>query len=289
MQGLSKVVPVESRVEMVKLLYEAGIDDIEVGSMVNPNRLPTMANSGEVYLALREMHPHARFSLLVMNERGMEEAKRVGAEHINIVLSANQGFNHKNLGKNMHECMMMYEEMLKDTPREKVRAYVSCAFTDLEPGESRMECLSWANMVASTVVLADTDGSADSVSLADGIRLSRAADIHDLALHLHFTYRRPPGYIDALLDLAYAMGVSEFDSSIAGLGGCPYVDGSGGNLSTEDLISWALKNGHDIGNINLRSLTRASRYVRNATSDRRRFFPIRSWSEARTLLKSIWD
>ena len=254
--------------------------------MVNPNRLPTMANSGEVYLALREMHPHARFSLLVMNERGMEEAKRVGAEHINIVLSANQEFNHKNLGKNMHECMMMYEEILRDTPRDKVRAYVSCAFTDLE---SRMECLSWANMVASTVVLADTDGSADSVSLADGIRLSRAADIHDLALHLHFTYRRPPGYIDALLDLAYAMGVSEFDSSIAGLGGCPYVDGSGGNLSTEDLISWALKNGHDIGNINLRSLTRASRYVRNATSDRRRFFPIRSWSEARTLLKSIWD
>jgi len=288
LQGLPKIISVEDRVKMVSLLHDAGIDSIEVGSMVNPNRLPTMANSAEVYETLSEMHPDARYSLLVMNERGMKDALQAKVKDVNIVLSPVQRFNHHNLGKDMHDSMMMYEEMLKDIPRHNVRAYVSCAFTELNPGESIAECLSWANMIASTVVLADTDGTVDTMSLADSIRLSQTLGIDNLALHFHLSHTRPQTHIDTFLSLAYAMGVKEFDSSIAGLGGCPYVDGSGSNLSTEVLVSWALKNGHDIGDINLRSLTRASRFVRNLVSDRRRFFPVTSWAEARILMKSIW-
>ena len=223
LQALEWPISLQQKVKLISLLHEAGLHDIEVGSFVHPDVIPNMADSGPLFEIVSSINPD--FSVLVPNLKGFERARTVGARKFNIFLSPDEQFNHRNLGCNLEAALDEYRAMLVDVAREDVRVYVSMAFAC--PVEKLEECVSHIEDLGSTIVLSDTDGRASPDSLRQGIGTVRRSEV---AIHLH------QGTDDARMEnnltMAFDCGVRQFDSSIGGLGGCPFVVGSRGNLAT---------------------------------------------------------
>jgi len=247
LQNLPHVVPVDDRIDLIKMLSRAGLKDIEAASFVNPRAVPSMAGAAKVMRGCQGID--ARLSALVPNARGLHDAMDAGVEYFNIFLSGSETFNHRNLGKNLRQASSNYYEMLEvnEIPLSKVRVYVSLAFsTEFEKVENAIH---EAQQLGFKIVLGDTDGTATP----DRVRqvIGMVEDEDRVALHLHYgedkcseaTQKR----MDENLTVAYECGVREFDASISGLGGCPFVRDSHGNLDTLDLIRWAEQEGLDCG------------------------------------------
>ena len=247
LQNLPHTVSVGDRIRLVKMLSEAGLKDIEAASFVNPRTVPTMAGAAKVMRGCRDVD--ARLSALVPNARGLHDAIDADTEYFNLFLSGSEVFNQRNLGKTLQQAYEDYDHMLEvnEIPRRNVRTYVSLAFsTDLEKVESAIVD---AGHLGYKVGLCDTDGTAtpDQVKQVIGM----VEDEDRVALHLHYGEDKcsdeSRARMDANLTVAYECGVREFDASISGLGGCPFVRDSHGNLDTLDLIRWADQEGLDCG------------------------------------------
>lgn len=247
LQALSHVVPVEQRRELIHRLYMAGLDNIEEVSFPNPKVLPQMADGEEVF--------SGRGSALVMNARGMQRAKACGVEKINVVFSPCEAFNIKNMRATRDEIVLRYRIFMQGVPKENVRVYLSMAFGSPESGlvsENTMRsCLRDAKMFGNTVVFADTVGGGAPHELPWMVEMAHDEGLK-VALHLH--HRDNEARALMLVRKALLEGVTEFDSSIGGLGGCPFAKGSGANLSTETLVNhlhaWGFKTGIDTGLLN---------------------------------------
>lgn len=237
LQSLSHAVPVSQRVELIHRLAEAGLKDIEAGSFVNPRRVPTMADTGEVFR--RCANVDARLSALVPNARGMQDAQAAGAERFNVFFSADEEFNLLNLGKTREQAVEDFAVMLFGVPKEHVRVYVSLAFSS--PLDEVADAVADAETLGGTVVLCDTEGRASPDSMRQVTALSHGPT----AIHLHHGARHERMFEN--LAVAYDTGIREFDASIGGLGGCPFVPGSRGNLDTGELVAWGLREGLDCG------------------------------------------
>jgi isopropylmalate/homocitrate/citramalate synthase len=187
-------------------------------------------------------------SVLVMNKRGYERAKSVGAKKINIVFSPCEEFNKRNLGKTRDELYEEYSSFMGEVDKEDVRVYLSMAFGSPYGGavnfDLMKECIDDAKMFGNTVVFADTVGVGSTEEVAIYANMALGANMTP-ALHLHHT-----GDEERAIDLVYAginHGIREFDSSIGGLGGCPFAEESGANLSTETLVRYLNGWGCDTG------------------------------------------
>lgn len=246
LQSIKKIIPVEMKRKLISSLYSAGFEEIEEISFANPKLLPQMADAEEVYM---------KGSALVMNKKGYDRAKKLGVNKINIVFSPCEEFNMKNMGKTRSEIVLMYKTFMDKVPKENVRVYISMAFGSPYSGEfSRRQiesCVRDAKMFGTTVVFCDTVGI--------GIRqdIEMFADIAKQfgvtpALHLHHRSREEPAI--SLVRAALFHGIFEFDSSLTGLGGCPFAELSGENLSTQTLIRHLEAWGFDCG-ISSESLT----------------------------------
>ena len=251
LQNLSCVVPVSLRVELIHRLAEAGLKDIEAGSFVSPKRVPTMADTGEVFR--RCANVDARLSALVPNARGMQDACDAGATHFNVFFSADEDFNQRNLGKIRREVVREFRAMLHDVSKDCVRVYISLAFSS--PFNEVSDAIADAEALGGTVVLCDTKGAASP----DTIRQVTSLSCGPTAIHLHYGALRERMFDN--LAVAYDAGIREFDASIGGLGGCPFVPGSRGNLDTSELIAWGIREGLDCG-IELEALEPARLLVR---------------------------
>jgi len=227
------------KVKMINELHSAGINNIEVGSFVHPRYVPNMANSDDVFKNI--LHLKGNFSVLIPNERGFVRAKSVGAKKFNVCLSPSESFNKNNFNSSLNDLLASYRSMLYGIDKDNIRVYISNAFgcpIDGQCDDKRMRMvLEQCALLGSTVVLSDTSGLATKesiehvMSLTDGIFTT-------WAIHLHHNDNG-----DSLIpnvEAAYQHGIREFDSSIGGLGGCPFAPGSGANLATEDLLSWAI-------------------------------------------------
>ena len=247
LQNLPHAVSVDDRITLIKMLSNAGLRDIEAASFVNPRVVPTMAGASKVMLGCGDLN--ARLSALVPNARGLHDAIEAGAQHFNIFLSGSETFNYRNLGKNLRQASEDYDHMLEvnEIPRNKVRVYVSLAFsTDLEKVEA---AIYEAEKLGYKIVLSDTDGTATPDKIRQVVGL--VSDESRVALHLHYGEDKCSDEtrekMDNNLTVAYECGVREFDASISGLGGCPFVRDSHGNLDTLDLIRWADQEGLNCG------------------------------------------
>jgi len=169
----------------------------------------------------------------------MQDARGAGVQQFNIFFSADEDFNMRNLGCYRDEAVAVYADMLSGVPTSQVRVYVSLAF--VPPLDDVAEAVADATALGGTVVLCDTDGRASPDSIRQVVGLSRGKT----ALHLHYGAVRRRMFDN--LTVAYEVGVREFDASIAGLGGCPFVAGSRGNLSTSSLVAWGQQEGLDCG------------------------------------------
>lgn len=256
---------VAQKLRFIEGLINAGLRDIEVGSFVSPKWIPQMAATAEVIQALPK-RDDLRFWALVPNSRGLQSAVECGATHIAVFVSSSESHNRKNLNRTIQESL----DELRDVTRQArdagmtIRAYVSTVFGCPYEGEIAMERVlditgQLLAMGAYQVSLGDTTGMGTPYQVKS--RLEAALDAYGsekLALHLHDT--RGLGLANALVGLE--VGMQTFDTSVGGMGGCPYAPGASGNLGTEDLVHMLHASGVETG-IDLDKLLGVSRMLEN--------------------------
>ncbi len=236
-QSIPHKIDSDDKLALLDSLCKLGLTHLEVASFVHPKKVPNMADSEYIYSIAKDKAPVV--SGLVMNQRGFQRSQVVGMDKVNIVFSPDEVFNRNNLGMTMRECIYQYGEMLSGFDRKDIRVYISMAFD--VPLNDLLIAFKIASAMGDTVVLSDTNGKAVPASIEEVISMVTPYS-KNLALHLH--------YCDNLMSnvsVGYRMGVREFDSSIGGLGGCPFVLDSGSNLATEDLIKWCHDHKIDCG------------------------------------------
>lgn len=250
LQSRDTIVPTSTKVELIEEIANAGIRKIEVGSLVNPEKVPNMADSDVLFKQLPHLQYDCELAMLVPNKQGVDRAKKIGVENFNVFFSPSESFNMNNHGRTASYVFTEYCTALDGVPKDNIRVYVSCIFgspyNESIPVEAIERCLRWADSLGGTIVLSDTIGNADPLSIRSIVNHANNMTITSkLALHLHHGKRRNRMFDN--LSAAFDCGIAQFDSSIGGMGGCPFVPGSGGNLSTEDLVKWANEEGLDCG------------------------------------------
>lgn len=230
---------VADRVRLIEGLIDAGLVVIEAGSFVSPKWVPQMAGSADVLSALGR-RDGIRFPMLVPNMKGFEAARDIGAEEIAIFASASESFSRKNINCSIDESFERFAPVL-DGAREagiRVRGYVSCVMGCPYEGEvARAAVVDVARRLYDIgcyeVSLGDTIGvGTPNVARALVKAVAQEIPMAAIALHEHNTYGQALANILACLE----EGVTVFDASVGGLGGCPYAKGATGNVATEELV-----------------------------------------------------
>jgi hydroxymethylglutaryl-CoA lyase len=243
LQAEKSVVPLQVKLELIDRLGEAGLTVIEATSFVSPRWVPQLADADELMLELRR-RPGVRYPVLVPNERGLARALAAGADDLAIFVSATESFAKRNLGTTLDGAIDMAVPVVAAARARgmPVRGYVSMCFGD--PWEGRVDLERPADVAArlveigcSTISLGDTIGVATAGQVAAVLDRVEAAGVgrDRIALHMHDTYGQALANVLAGLEA----GITEFDASAGGLGGCPYARSATGNLATEDLV-WML-------------------------------------------------
>ena len=250
LQNERVAVPTQAKVEMIERLADAGVTDIEIGSFVHPKWVPQMADTKEVARRMRRV-PGRRYWALVPNMRGLESAISVDIDHVAVFMSSSETHNRKNLNRAIDESLVIVSEVIKNALEENltVRAYISTVFGCPYEGDVDFgRVLSIADTLlgagVTQISLGDTTGMGTPLQVRDGCRRAlEAFGPEAVALHLHDT--RGLGLVNALQGLEAGMRI--FDTSMGGMGGCPYAPGAAGNLGTEDLLYMLHSLGYETG------------------------------------------
>jgi hydroxymethylglutaryl-CoA lyase len=264
LQAEKTVIPLKVKLEFIDRLGKAGLAVIEATSFVSARWVPQLADAEELMAGLRR-RPGARYPVLVPNERGFERAMAAGAGEVAIFVSATETFAKQNLGTTLDGAIEMAAPVVAASNARglPVRGYVSMCFGDpwegrVEPEQPAAVAARLAELGCATISLGDTIGVATPGQIAAVLDRVEAAGVprNGVALHLHDTYGQALANVLAGLEA----GVTEFDSSAGGLGGCPYAKSATGNLATEDLV-WMLEGlGIETG-VDLATLVETSRWL----------------------------
>lgn len=246
LQNEKTVVPIEIRIELARRLGQTGLKRLEVGSFVRAEKVPQMAGSKEVIAGIyhlqkqKQIPASMQFSALVPNEKGMADALESGVKEIAIFASATESFSRSNINCSIDESFERFKPVMALAKKNKikVRGYLSVCFVcPYEGPVSEKKVVELAKRLYKLgcyeISIGDTIGAADPSHVASLFKkLKRAVPVKKLAGHFHDTR----GTALANILTAYQIGVRVFDSSLGGLGGCPYAPGSSGNVATEDVI-----------------------------------------------------
>lgn len=240
----------DEKLELINALVAAGIKSIEATSFVSPKGVPQLADADLLFPKL-PCAEQVSYSALVPNARGFERALNAGVREIAVVLSATDTMNQRNINMSLDETRRACSEMIAVAGARGVRkkAYVAVAFTC--PFEGKV-----APALVIELATQMFDSGADEVVIADTIGAANPRDAHDLlgdcvkafgteriAAHFHDTR----GFALANAWAALSVGIRRFDTSIGGLGGCPFAPGAAGNLATEDFVLLAEQCGFETG------------------------------------------
>lgn len=242
LQNEPRPIPTESKIAFIDALSEAGYDEIEATAFVAPDRIPQLQDAEAVLQGIRR-RPGVTISALVPNERGMDRALTAGVDKIAVFTAASETFNQKNINATIAESIERFRPVVARAleARLAVRGYVSTAFWcpyegKIEPAQVVPVVKQLLDLGVEEISIGDTIGKgvpAEVHALLD--RLLDAAPQDAIAMHFHDTY----GTAVANAIAAYERGITIFDASAGGVGGCPYAPGASGNVATEDLL-WAL-------------------------------------------------
>lgn len=263
LQNESVTLDIATRVELVHGLANAGLQTIEAGSFVSPKWVPQMAGSDEVFKQLNTSH--ATYTALTPNMRGLERAIECNVKEIAVFAAASEAFSQKNINCSISESLEKFTAVTAKAQANNiaVRGYISCVSGcpyqgDVDPSKVSAVAQSLLDMGCYEISLGDTIGVAtpDSIEtlLSD---ILGTTEPEKLAVHLHDTY----GQAIANIRRSLTMGISIIDSSVAGLGGCPYAKGASGNVATEQVIQLLDELGIEHG-INVEKLNAISHYIR---------------------------
>lgn len=229
----------DDKIALVDALVEAGLKHVEVGSFVSPRWVPQMADSATVFAGI-ERAPGVTYAALTPNLQGFEAAIAAGASEVAVFAAASESFSQRNINCSIAQSLQRFEPVLAAAVAHgiKVRGYVSCVLGcpyegDVAPERVRDVADAMLQMGCYELSLGDTigigtPGGARRLIDTVGQRVPRG----QLAGHFHDTYGQAVANIYACL----LEGIQVFDSSVAGLGGCPYAPGASGNVATEDVL-----------------------------------------------------
>ncbi|HMK89716.1 MAG TPA: hydroxymethylglutaryl-CoA lyase [Methylocystis sp.] len=239
LQNETTSVSVEDRAQLVKLLAQAGVGRIEVGSFVSEKAVPQMAATTEVFVRLR-LPPPIRLSALVPNLAGLNAAIAAGVREVAVFAAASETFSKRNINCSISESLERYAAIAAAAKRSGVllRGYVSCALGcpyegAVAPGQVAAVARDLFALGCAEISLGDTIGVGTPLKARRLFELvAGEIGLERVAVHFHDTYGQALANIFACLEV----GVGVVDSSIAGLGGCPYAPGASGNVATEDVV-----------------------------------------------------
>ncbi|GGE76956.1 MULTISPECIES: hydroxymethylglutaryl-CoA lyase [Shewanella] len=256
-------VSTQAKIALIEALADAGVKRIEAASFVSPKWVPQMADSGEV---LRGISRRAGvcYSALTPNLKGLELALAAGADEVAVFAAASEGFSQKNINCSIEESIARFEPLLSRAKEQgiRVRGYVSCVLGcpydgEIAPAEVARVADILHQLGCYEISLGDTIGVGTPLKARKMLEtVAERVPVERLALHFHDTYGQALANILACLET----GVSVIDTSVAGLGGCPYAKGASGNLASEDLVYMLHGMGIDTG-IDLNKLARAGRQI----------------------------
>jgi hydroxymethylglutaryl-CoA lyase len=236
LQNEPRVLQPEARAGLIDSLAEAGLPRIQIGSFVNPRKVPQMAGTDLVWRLIRKSGK-TLYSVLVLNDKGLDMALDAGIPHAEIYVSASGTHSMKNSGASTEKALEGALGMIRRalTQGIGVTAGVMCAFGCFYEGPVPVEKVlgivaEFEKLSPTDLALADTSGMADPEGIRRVVRpVASLANVDRLGLHLHDTRGRgKENLIEAL-----QLGVRRFDTSVGGLGGCPFIPGAVGNISTE--------------------------------------------------------
>ncbi|MFA7894074.1 hydroxymethylglutaryl-CoA lyase [Pseudomonas putida] len=239
LQNEAQPIKVADKVRLVDDLTAAGVAYIEVGSFVSPKWVPQMAGSAEVFASI-DQRPGVTYAALAPNLRGFEDAVAAGVKEVAVFAAASEAFSQRNINCSISQSLERFEPIIEAARAQgiRVRGYVSCVLGCPYEGSVRAEQVlpvarALHQMGCYEVSLGDTIGTGTA---GDVRRLFEVVAGHipraQLAGHFHDTYGQALANVYASL----LEGISIFDSSVAGLGGCPYAKGATGNVATEDVV-----------------------------------------------------
>ena len=263
LQNEAAIVPIDVKVSLIEALVDSGLKAVECGSFVSPQWVPQMAGTGEVLARIHRVSG-VSYAVLVPNVKGLQAAIESGVEEIAIFASASETFSQRNINCSISESFVRLRAVTEAALARgmKVRGYVSCVLGcpfegEIAPASVVRVSQELHAMGCYQISLGDTIGVGTPLKAQRMLQdVAAHVPIRALAVHFHDTWGQALANILASVQL----GVSVVDSSVAGLGGCPYAPGATGNVATEDVVYMLHGMGIHTG-VDLEKLAAAGRMI----------------------------
>ncbi|XP_006339410.1 hydroxymethylglutaryl-CoA lyase, mitochondrial-like [Solanum tuberosum] len=263
LQNEKTIIPTEVKVELIKLLVSSGLPVVEATSFVSPKWVPQLADGKDVIEAVRNL-TGVRLPVLTPNLKGFEAAVAAGAKEVAIFAAASESFSRSNINCSIEDSLSRYRDVALAAKSHSipVRGYVSCVVGcpiegAVSPSKVAQVAKELVDMGCFEISLGDTIGVGTPgtvIPMLDAV--TQVVPVERLAVHFHDTY----GQALSNILVSLQMGISIVDSSVSGLGGCPYAKGASGNVATEDVIY--MLNGLGVKtNVDLRKLLLAGDFI----------------------------
>jgi len=263
LQNEAELLSVEDKVELINRLSQSGLKNIEAGSFVSPKWVPQMASSDKVFQQINRQ-TGVSYSALTPNLQGLDNAIASGVDEIAVFAAASEGFSQKNINCSIEQSLARFAAVVEKARHNniRVRGYVSCVIACpydgvISPQQVAKVSQQLIDLGCYEISLGDTIGvgTANNVrAMIEAVKSKVAVD--KLAIHCHDTYGQAIANIVAALEA----GISVIDSSVAGLGGCPYAKGASGNVATEDVLYLLEGLGIETG-VNLQSIVDTGNFI----------------------------
>jgi len=251
LQNEKAIISTKDKLKLIALLSDSGLKFIEATSFVSPKWVPQMADHTDIMQALKTRKDGIIYAALVPNDTGMFNALACGVKEVAVFASASETFSQKNINCSIAQSLQRFKPIIKMAQDQniRVRAYISCIAGCPYEGQVNIEKVTALSaklyeMGCYEISLGDTIGIGHPDQISNIINsVKNLTPIENIALHCHDTHGRALDNIGSALDA----GIRIFDSSIAGLGGCPYAEGASGNVATESVVAMLHNKGFETG------------------------------------------
>lgn len=260
-QSVRDYIPLQTKLTIIEKIIEAGLKKIQITSFVSPKAIPQMQDAQELTEHCLQQYPEAELSALVPNLYGAKKAWETGLKNISYVVSLSESHNRANIRRSHEESFEELQKIMDELPEMEISLDLAtafgCPFEGIKtPDEGAAFLRPYVDLGIKTVNLCDTIGVANPAQVRETIAVINET-YPDLTLEIHIHDTRNMGMVNTLA--AIECGIKTVQSTLGGLGGCPFAPGASGNLATEDLVHMLCAMGYKLG-IDEQKLIEAAKY-----------------------------